>query len=81
MRQLTENDYIFDGFAHRNFIENVDGWRNRMPDPYDYPAVAAANSVLNIFDELCAANRRIWELEKKLEHYEAMAGKYPTKTS
>lgn len=73
-QQLTEKDCIFDGFAYRNFIENVDGWRNRIPDPYDYPAVAAANNVIDIYDELCAAKRKIWELEKELKHYKEITG-------
>ena len=69
-KPLTERDHIFDGFAHRNFIPEVDGWRNEMPNEHHYSSVLAAQDTLAMFDELRAAKRRIWELERRLSRYE-----------
>ena len=70
MRKLQKNDPIFDGFAHRGFYEAIDGWRNELPDAGDYPGVLAARDTLYLFNELCAARKRIWTLEQRLAHYE-----------
>ena len=69
-KRLTENDHLFDGFAHRCFNEAIDGWRNEMPDESDYPGVAAARDTMALFGELCEAKRRIWDLERRLGYYE-----------
>ena len=66
-QRLTDSDYIFDGFAHRNFNPSIDGWRNELPDVMDYPSVRIAMDIIALFDELQAAKRRIWELEKEVE--------------
>ena len=66
-QKLTENDHIFDGFAHRNFDPKFDGWRNEIPDGRDYRCVQNARDTLALFDELCAAKRRIWELEQEVD--------------
>jgi hypothetical protein len=63
--KYKEGDYLFDGFAHRPYNESMDGWRNALPDPHDYPAVRQANAVLDLFEDLADARRRIWELEKE----------------
>lgn len=65
-KRYEDGDYLFDGFAHRQFDERFDGWRNAVPDPSDYPAVRNANAVLDLFQELCEARIRIWELEKEV---------------
>lgn len=64
--QYEKGDYLFDGFCHRSFDESIDGWRNALPDPTLYPSVQHAQDVLAMFDELSAAKRRIWELEKEV---------------
>jgi hypothetical protein len=66
-RQLDEHDHIFDGFAHRNFNPSTDGWRNALPDMADYQSVKNARDVLCLFDELCAAKQKIWELEQQVK--------------
>jgi hypothetical protein len=53
MKRYKEGDYLFDGFAHRPYNEQTDGWRNAIPDPADYPAVQQANAVLDVFEPLC----------------------------
>lgn len=66
-QQLTERDHIFDGFEHRNFEPSIDGWRNRLPDVADYPSVRNAMDTIAMFEELRAAQRRIWELEQEVK--------------
>lgn len=69
MKHYKDGDYLFDGFAHRPFDPKFDGWRNELPDEKNYPSVRMANDILNMFDELSAAKRRIWELEQQLKRY------------
>jgi hypothetical protein len=66
-KPLTKHDMVYDGFVHRNFDENLDGWRNELPDPSQYPSLQMAQDILNMFDELCAAREQIWRLEKQLK--------------
>jgi hypothetical protein len=63
---LKNNDYIFDGFAHRAFDERLDGWMNALPDPDDYPAVQQARDVLAMFEEIRALRKENWHLQKEL---------------
>lgn len=69
MERFKEGDYLFDGFAHRSYNESIDGWRNALPDPAAYACVRNANDILDLFEELSAARRRIWELEKEVALY------------
>ena len=66
-QQLTEDDYIFDGFAHRKFDPGYDGWRNELPEPGLYPSLQMAQDIVSMFNELSAARRKIWELEQELK--------------
>lgn len=75
-KRYEEGDYLFDGFAHRPYNEQMDGWRNALPDPADYPAVQHANAVLDMFEELCAARERIWRLEKEVKMYKPLCDFY-----
>lgn len=68
--RMGKGDYLFDGFAHRGFQEDIDGWINDQPCAMDYPAVVQAESTLRMFDELCAARREIWELKKRVRRHE-----------
>jgi hypothetical protein len=72
MPRFREGDYLFDGFAHRSFDEGMDGWRNAMPEPSKYLCVQQANSVMDLFEDLAAAKRRIWELEKEVARYKPL---------
>lgn len=66
-RPLDEDDYIFDGFCHRRFDPDMDGWRNAMSKPHHYPAVVNAYETLKLFEDLQEAQLRIWELEREIE--------------
>jgi hypothetical protein len=70
---LTAQDHIFDGFAHRNFEPRIDGWRNELPDVKDYPSVRNAMNTIAMFEDLCDAKRRIWELEQELKIWKPVA--------
>ncbi len=63
---LTENDYIFDGFCHRPFNKDIDGWRNGMPKVEDYPSVKMAENVIDLFNELAAAKKELWDTKRQL---------------
>lgn len=65
-KRYEEGDYLFDGFAHRSYNESMDGWRNALADPDSYDCVKQANSVLDLFEDLQIARRRIWELEREV---------------
>ena len=65
--QLTEQDSIFDGFAHRNFREDIDGWMNEQPKLSEYPEVKMAYGVIELFEELKAVKRELWHTKRMLE--------------
>jgi hypothetical protein len=67
MKKLTENDYLFDGFAERRFDPKHDGWRNALADPADYSAVTQASNVLEMFDEIQQLRRENWDMKQELE--------------
>ena len=69
--KLKENDPIFDGFAHRGFQEEIDGWRNDQPDAMDYQAVNNARDVLAMFEEIQVLRKQVWRLRQA----ERMLGK------
>lgn len=67
--KLVENPptrHVYDGFIHRPFSEDRDGWVDTLPLESDYPSVTMARDVLALYNELCVARRRIWELEQRL---------------
>lgn len=67
MPQLGPQDYVFDGLMHRPFSEALDGWRNRMPNPAEFPSVFSLIGDINeMLAELAAARRRVWELEREV---------------
>lgn len=65
--KLTEGDYVFSGMMHRPYQENLDGWRNAIPSLEKYECVKNATSVLDLFQDLVEARRRIWELEREVK--------------
>jgi hypothetical protein len=68
-KKLKDNDPIFDGFAHRGFREDMDGWLNEQPDAHDYPALQNAYDTLAMFEEIKVLRRQLWyyrDAERKL---------------
>jgi hypothetical protein len=57
--------YVFDGFAHREFIPAIDGWMDTQTPASSFACVAQARSVLSLFGALNHAEFRIWELERE----------------
>lgn len=66
---LDSPRYVFDGFAYRPYSTQLDGWRDEQPLPSQFPCVLQAQSVLDLFAELCTARRELWQLRKELAHY------------
>ena len=65
--QIKEGEHIFDGFMHRPFNGDTDGWLNELPSEQDYLAVEVAQSVLGLFREVKSLRRENWELRQRLE--------------
>lgn len=59
-KRLQENDAIFDGYAHRGFREDYDGWMNDQPDVDEYPAVRIAHDTLAMYEEIQVLRRQLW---------------------
>lgn len=57
---------LFDGFCHRDFSENLDGWRDKVSHPSEFHCVETANSIQRLFTELQKAQKRVWKLEQQL---------------
>lgn len=74
--KLTDKDSVFDGFCHRPFMEELDGWRNEMPTVAHYPSVVAARDTLAMFEEICALREEVWRLKREVaslkRHSDAM---------
>ena len=71
-----EGDYLFDGFAHRSYNESIDGWRNAIPNPSDFPAVVQAQAVIDLYDALCEARVQNWRLQKEVEQLRPLLHAY-----
>lgn len=67
---MSHSEYIFDGYAHRRYQEELDGWRNKIPKASDYPVMSIVSDINRLFNDLCEAKAKIWELEQRLKHYE-----------
>ena len=58
---------VFDGFCHRPFREDTDGWMCSQYKPDDFAAVRQANDVLEMFHELNRLAKENWELKRELK--------------
>ena len=61
---------VFDGFCHRDFDPNIDGWRDEISKSDDFECTRNAESVLDMFSLLQSLQKENWELRKKLSYYE-----------
>lgn len=64
---LTEQDYLFDGFAHRPFNPSIDGWMNAQTSERTYPVVDMARQVLEMMGRIQELERENWRLKRDLE--------------
>lgn len=55
---------VFNGFCYRPYDEKKDGWMERVADISDYPALQEG---MRMFDDLQFYQKRVWELEQKVE--------------
>lgn len=70
MNRLKEGDHLFDGFAHRPFDPNFDGWMNELPDPEDFPSVRMAEDILRLYERVARLTRENWDLKQRLARWE-----------
>lgn len=58
---------VFDGFMHRPFDPDRDGWRMEMVDAEDFPAIRLAEQILDMRDEINELRKANWRLRKDVE--------------
>lgn len=75
---LKEGDHIFDGFAHRSFNEDVDGWMNTQDAGRKYfDIVQMASGILDMANEINDLRRKVWDLEREKKARDSVF--YPNK--
>jgi hypothetical protein len=67
--RFQEGDSIFDGFMHRPFNPDTDGWRNELLVREDVPSVQIARDVIMLFNEVNALRKEVWRLRKIEKRY------------
>jgi len=60
---------VFDGFCHRPYDENSDGWLMEQPNKNEYPEVSMAKGIISMYKEICELRRENWTLRKRLKSY------------
>lgn len=55
---------VYDGFCHRPFNEEYDGWMLEQPEINEYPAVLIAKDILAMYNEIKALRKEVWHLRK-----------------
>lgn len=58
---------VFDGFCHRPYDEEFDGWMLEQPEEYEYPSIQMARDILMMFQEIQVLRRENWQLKKRAE--------------
>lgn len=71
-QRFSKDDHIFDGFCHRNFDEETDGWLNEVPDPRTFPSLQMAGDISKMYQRIVELTRENWELRQKLKTYEPL---------
>lgn len=75
--RYTEGDTIFDGFCYRQWQEDLDGWMNEVPSRGEYPVVAMAEGILDLYRDLTAERRENWALKKRVKQLETVVYGHP----
>ena len=65
---------IFDGFCHRPFNEETDGWILEQPDSLEYPALQIGQEIIAMYKEIKSLRRENWHLRKENELYKKSRG-------
>lgn len=69
---LREGDYIFDGFAHRQFHEEYDGWMNTQNAERKYfDIIQMASGILEMAAEINDLRYKNWQLEKEKDMWKS----------
>lgn len=59
--------YVFDGFCHRPFKEEMDGWVEEQLTPVEVPSVQVARDILALYNECNALRRELWQAKQELK--------------
>ncbi len=70
--KLKEDEirHVFDGFCHRDYNEDIDGWMHEISEASDFECVAVADSVLEMFHKLREVQKENWKLKRDLARAE-----------
>lgn len=68
------NAHIFDGFCHRPYDEETDGWMRAGPSESQYPVVAMARDVLELYNAVKSLAQENWRLRKEVRRLREMCG-------
>lgn len=71
-RDKLNGTYVFDGYCHRPFEEQLDGWRRTQIAPGEYTVVDIANQIVDMAMEINRLRRENWELVKNRGVRDAM---------
>lgn len=65
---------VFDGFCHRPYNEDTNGWIMEQPHKSEYPVVKMAQDVLSMFQEIKVLREENWRLRKDVDYYKQLSG-------
>lgn len=60
--------HIFDGFMHRPYDEERDGYMMELFNENELPSVQMAKDILYLFDQCNALIKDNWKLRQRLEN-------------
>ncbi len=66
---------VFDGFCHRDYNEDIDGWQDEISKGDDFFCVQQADSVIEMFHKLRAVQKENWKLRRDLARAEESLGR------
>ena len=69
---MTERHFntVFDGFCHRSYDEDIDGWMEDQLDESSVPSLQIAKDIISLYSEVNELRRENWNLTKRLESWE-----------
>jgi len=62
---------VYDGFCHRPYNEETDGWIMEQPKESEYPIVSMARDIISMYNEICELRRENWRLRTWNEQMES----------
>jgi hypothetical protein len=59
---------VFDGFCHRPYKEDLDGWMESQLEEIEVPSLQMANDIIALYAEVNRLRRENWYLNKGLNY-------------